>query len=468
MKGTGKKEHVKEEMVYKYIVPEIYNTVSELQELLRHEELDKIAYQFKALRNLIKRNRAFNHTVFEPVTQVIDLCLNKGELLRRSALNFTASVESFAKNILNNIFEIIGVMIVEDDDLTRELYLKPLSVKLQIELSKEHNIDILNHSMWIVVALISRGFEYKIDQIEQNYIELLFLFLNRLKLLKTGNKEQMSDMTKIKLNYFYNEEPVIDDDKKNLEDNFMDNLTEIVNILKEVFEKSDTLSIKYFTDKNSLDTLIDLFFEYKDDLEIFNCFLSLFWVFSSTIKNVDIVNYFLFKREVLTVFLSKLHQDHLQVFIKGDILNLLSNFIHVSSGVKESVLNNEQFFKLCEDFIFHYKNEQLSNSVVWCLHGLTLCNNTVEYKALRQRKIDIFVLKVFEQLNGNCDAIITLLILDILQNLFERDSAVDGELLEYVKESEYIDLLFDLQMHKREKIYNKVFDIINRHFQDMI
>ena len=456
--------------VAKVIIPEILELLKELESVSNLNDVHIVSNLFKRLDSLIARNFQHNAVVFEKTVEVIGLYLEKEEILKKSAELFAYSIETFRKNILNLIMSIVGHFVIDCKEMRNYILKSHVHSLLKLRLLDAGNIDVLNYSLWVLCAFIEDDSKHNKLNALNEYYSVFYHLLGHLKAAFEDSEADLSLKTlkrgsKIVESLISNAEADFSD--ASCVEVFYDNIHEMLIAVLRLIDNSDTLDPILF-DKGFVDILIDLFVRTQNNLQLCNEFIQVLSSYMSVVEHQEIIEYLMLTRRCLRLLCNKLLNPTVQNFVKEKILFTITNSMVNSEAVVVEFINHEGIVKQLEDFVFVYDNEKLTGEVVWCLGMMTNFNYTSTFEAFCTRKIDKLLLNTLARLSKSTDVVSLCVLLDALKNILATDQKIDGRITEAIKNSETIDILAELQLHKRRKVYDRVYDILIEYFEDII
>ena len=99
---------------------------------------------------------------------------------------------------------------------------------------------------------------------------------------------------------------------------------------------------------------------------------------------------------------------------------------------------------------------------------MTNCNYTETFKSFCKIGFDKLILNTLSRISKSTDIVSLCVLLDAVKNLLEIDQKLDNHITDEIKNGIIIDILADLQTHKRKKVYDKAYEILTEYFEDMI
>lgn len=454
----------------KLIIPEILELLKELETTIALKDIHIASNLFRRLDRLISRNFQHNTVIFEKTMEIISLYLEQNELIKRSSVLFANSMEALNNSILGLMMSIIGYFVIDDKEMKSYILNSHVHSLLKLRLLDDSNIDVLNQSIWILSAFIEDDkkfikryglteyysiFHHLFKQLKQVFdIESTAI---DVKSLKRGSKIVESFISATDVNF--NEEMYIE--------LVYDNINEMLMGILRLMDHSDSINPALY-DKNFIDVLVYFFMKSQHSLRLNNSFIQVLASYMSDIEHNEIAEYIMITGGCLSALYAKLINPNLQIFIKEKILFTITNSMVNSEKIIIEFINCPNLIQNLSDFIFVYNNERLTTEVVWCLCSMTNFNYVDTYKAFCSKSLDKLILSALTKIARSTDVVSLCLLLDALKNLLDTDQKVGGRLTEEIKNGEIIDILADLQMHKRRKVYDRAYDILTEYFDDMV
>lgn len=454
----------------KIIIPEILDLLKELESTLSLQDIHIASNLFKRLDRLIARNFQHNTVVFTKTLEVLGLYLEQEDLLKKSSALFAYSANASRKNLLGVILSIIGHFVIDSKEMKNHILSSHVHTLIKLRLLQEDNRDVLNHNLWILCAFIEDDSKYiRVYNLEEYYSLFHHLFYQLqaafpdsgsdidVKSLKRGSKivESLIDPTDPDAN----EEAYVD--------LVHDNINEMLMAILRLMDNSKTVSPILF-DRNFIDLLIDFFRRTQGSLRLCNAFIQVLSSYMSSVEHPEIIEYLMITQGCLSILCQKLMNSNVQNFIKEKILFTIGNSIVSSEKVAVAFMDYPGLSKQLEEFIFIFDNDRLTSEVIWCLGTLSNFTYTETYEAFLKHGFDKLVLNSLPKISKSTDIVSLCVLLDALKNLLQIDQQHEGQVSENIKNGEIIDLLAELQTHKRHKVYDKAYDILTEYFEDMI
>jgi hypothetical protein len=212
----------------------------------------------------------------------------------------------------------------------------------------------------------------------------------------------------------------------------------------------------------------ELFKKFKSDLLVFNNLLSVFESLSGLfeIKECD---YLVSDCEIYNILKSKLLSQTIQMDIKKKIIFVIGNCVITSPFAANKFFSDPQFVEFILGNIVEKQNTDFGEDCLLCLCNLTKYNEQFVVSFISNYQIIEYLFALVSNINdGPNECMFIRIFLEALENLLRLDRHFNFQLQHEIANSDKIETLSNLQYHKNNLVYERVYSILNEFFEEII